>query len=92
MIRADDEAPTIDWILETAKAAVLRYVPPEQRARASGFYGVLSTAPTAEVAAHDLRALGFVVDYVEDRDGRRLGAARLGGVRLIDNVPRGGRQ
>ncbi len=24
-IRADDEAPTIDWILETAKAAVLRY-------------------------------------------------------------------
>ncbi len=69
-----------------------RRLPPEQRARASGFYGVLSTAPTAEVAAHDLRALGFVVDYVEDRDGRRLGAARLGGVRLIDNVPRGGRQ
>ena len=24
-IRADDQAPTIDWILETAKAAVLRY-------------------------------------------------------------------
>jgi len=68
-----------------------RRLPPEHRARASGFYEVLSTAPTAEVAAHDLRALGFVVDYVEDRDGRRLGAARLGGVRLIDNVPRGGR-
>jgi twinkle protein len=25
LIRADDEAPTIDWILERAKAAVLRY-------------------------------------------------------------------
>ena len=68
-----------------------RRLPPEHRALASGFYRVLSTASTAEVATHDLRALGFVVDYVEDRDGRRLGAARLGGVRLIDNVPRGGR-
>ncbi len=65
-----------------------RHLPQEHRARASGFYAVLSTAPTAEVAAHDLRALGFVVDYVEDLDGRRLGAARIGGVRLIDNVPR----
>ena len=25
LIRADDDAPTIDWVLETAKAAVLRY-------------------------------------------------------------------
>jgi pantothenate synthetase len=34
-----------------------------------------------------LRAAGFDVDYVEDREGRRLAAVRLGGVRLIDNVP-----
>jgi pantothenate synthetase len=26
------------------------------------------------------------VDYVADRDGRRLAAVRLGPVRLIDNV------
>ena len=65
---------------------------PEQRAHATGFYRVLSAAPTAEVAARDLRALGFVVDYVEDRDRRRLGAVRLGGVRLIDNVPQGDQQ
>jgi pantothenate synthetase len=26
------------------------------------------------------------VDYVADRDGRRLAAVRLGRVRLIDNV------
>ena len=62
----------------------------EQRARASVLHRVLSTASTAEAAARDLQASGFVVDYVEDRDGRRLGAVRLGDVRLIDNVPRGG--
>ena len=67
-----------------------RHLDSEQRAQASGFYRVLSAAPTAEVAARDLRALGFVVDYVEDRDGRRLGAVRLAGIRLIDNVPQGG--
>ena len=33
-----------------------------------------------------LRECGFAVDYVDDVEGRRLGAVRLGGVRLIDNV------
>ena len=61
------------------------------RTRASWFYRVLSVAPTAKAAARDLRASGFAVDYVEDRDGRRLGAVRLGDVRLIDNVPLGDR-
>ena len=61
------------------------------RQRASRFYHVLSVASTAEAAARDLRASGFAVDYVEDRDGRRLGAVRLGDVRLIDNVPLGDR-
>ena len=61
------------------------------RKRASRFYRVLSVAPTAEAAAHDLRASGFAVDYIEDRGGRRLGAVRLGDVRLIDNVPLGDR-
>ena len=32
---------------------------------------------------------GSEVDYVEDREGRRLGAVRLGATRLIDNVPLG---
>ena len=59
----------------------------KERARASSFYRVLSAAPTAEAASRDLQASGFAVDYVEDRDGRRLGAVRLGDVRLIDNVP-----
>ncbi|MGH7552484.1 MAG: pantoate--beta-alanine ligase [Longimicrobiales bacterium] len=60
---------------------------PTDRQRASRFYRSLSSARTADEASRELRALGFVVDYVEDRDGRRMGAVRLGGVRLIDNVP-----
>lgn len=63
---------------------------PADRARAPGFYDALSSAPTAEAAARRLQAAGFVVDYVEDRGGRRLAAVRVGGVRLIDNVPVGG--
>lgn len=59
----------------------------EHRQRAPRFYRALSSAPSASAAARELRASDFAVDYVEDRDGRRLGAVRLGGVRLIDNVP-----
>ncbi len=59
------------------------------RALAPNFHRALSTARTAADACGDLRREGFEVDYVEDRDGRRLGAVRLGGVRLIDNVPLG---
>jgi pantoate--beta-alanine ligase len=38
-------------------------------------------------AAAMLEAAGFQVDYVEEHFGRRFAAARLEGVRLIDNVP-----
>jgi pantothenate synthetase len=41
--------------------------------------------PPAETAGALARE-GFDVDYVADRDGRRLAAVRLGDVRLIDNV------
>ena len=56
------------------------------RPRAPLLYQVLSSAPSAQAAADRLRESGFTVDYVDDREGRRLGAVRLGGVRLIDNV------
>ena len=59
---------------------------PCDRRKAPQFYRALASAPSAEAAGRALRAAGFVVDYVEDRDGRRLGAVRLGDVRLIDNV------
>ena len=59
---------------------------PLDRKRAPRFCQALSSAATADEACRQLRAEGFEVDYVEDREGRRLGAVRLGGVRLIDNV------
>jgi pantoate--beta-alanine ligase len=60
----------------------------QERALAPRFHAVLITAPTAAEATKQLSAAGFVVDYVEDRDGRRFGAVRLGHTRLIDNVAR----
>ena len=54
--------------------------------RASRFHAVLAAAPTAAEARDQLRAAGFIVEYVEDFNTRRLGAVRLGDVRLIDNV------
>lgn len=60
---------------------------PGERALAPKFHAALSTAATATAARAQLEAAGFVVDYIEDRDRRRLGAVRLGSTRLIDNVP-----
>ena len=57
------------------------------RKRAPILHGVLTAAATAADAARQLTDAGFAVDYVEEREGRRLAAVRLDGVRLIDNVP-----
>lgn len=81
--------PTIREADGLALSSRNRNLAPDDRQVAPRFYGVLSSAPTAGDAARELREAGFHVDYVEDRDGRRLGAVRLGGVRLIDNVPIG---
>jgi pantoate--beta-alanine ligase len=59
------------------------------RIRAPEFYRVLRTAIDCAMARSELEALGFEVEYVDERDGRRLGAVQLDGVRLIDNVPAG---
>jgi pantoate--beta-alanine ligase len=61
---------------------------PAERAMAPKFYRALVSAPTSAAAHEELTAAGFTVDYVEDRDGRRFGAVRLGQTRLIDNVAR----
>lgn len=58
-----------------------------ERDRARAFPRLLgSPARTADVA-RQLEERGFGVDYVDDIGGRRFGAVRLGGVRLIDNLP-----
>lgn len=58
----------------------------EERDRAPQFYKIISTAKSAAEARSLLETAGFVVDYVEDWEGRRLAAIHLGAVRLIDNV------
>jgi pantoate--beta-alanine ligase len=60
---------------------------PAERALAPRFHAALVAATTPAIARATLLRDGFGVDYVEDRDGRRFGAVRLGPVRLIDNVP-----
>ncbi len=63
-----------------------RRLTPEHREIAPGFQKTLKGASTTEDAIRKLKEQGFEVDYIEDRWGRRLGAVRLGQVRLIDNV------
>jgi len=63
---------------------------PAERTRAPEFHRALVEENTAGEARARLERAGFCVDYVEDRDGRRLGAVRLGETRLIDNVARPG--
>ena len=65
-----------------------RRLSPAARARAVHFPLILRTAPTTAVAIQALLAAGFEVDYVEEREGVRLGAVRIEDVRLIDNVRR----
>jgi pantoate--beta-alanine ligase len=64
-----------------------RLLSPSDRLKAPHLHRALSTCPSPDAAARALGQAGFAVDYVEEWDGRRLGAVRLGGVRLIDNVP-----
>jgi pantoate--beta-alanine ligase len=59
----------------------------KDREHAAHLHRILTTASTSDQAVDGLTAAGFAVDYVEDRDDRRLAAVRFRGVRLIDNVP-----
>jgi pantoate--beta-alanine ligase len=67
-----------------------RRLAPADRARAPALHRVLAASVAARQSGRETEAAlareGFDVDYVADRDGRRLAAVRLGGVRLIDNV------
>ena len=57
-----------------------------QRQLAPSLHRTLRESTDADGAHARLRQLGFDVDYVEDFNGRRLAAVRIGGTRLIDNV------
>lgn len=62
---------------------------PAAREKAASLRRALTAAAGPDEARRMLEADGFLVDYVEDRWGRRLAAAVLGGVRLIDNIQLG---
>ncbi len=63
-----------------------RLLTPEHRLLAPRLHEITQRADNCEQAKIQLSEAGFVVDYVEDFLGRRLVAASLGKVRLIDNV------
>lgn len=60
---------------------------PQGRRRAADFPRLLRSAATEDQAQDALQAAGFTVDYVARCGDVRLGAVRIEGVRLIDNVP-----
>jgi pantoate--beta-alanine ligase len=59
----------------------------EARGKAACLFQALTIANSPAEARAMLESEGFVVEYVEEHWGRRLAAAFLDGVRLIDNVP-----
>jgi pantoate--beta-alanine ligase len=58
----------------------------EARGLAPLFHRALREAVDCEAARRTLETAGFTVEYIEEWEGRRLGAVLLDGVRLIDNV------
>lgn len=56
------------------------------KVKAAEIYKALTTIKDISAAKKHLEDLGFEMDYLEDRNGRRYVAAFLEGVRLIDNV------
>ena len=58
----------------------------DEREKAASLNATLRHSRDSEEAKRLLGDQGFEVDYVEDFDGRRLAAVRLGDTRLIDNV------
>lgn len=61
----------------------------EQRDKAALIYKLISGPDSDAAVKEKLDAAGFKTEYVSTKWGRRLAAAWLGDVRLIDNVPKG---
>lgn len=59
---------------------------PEGRVRAAEFARILREESDPTTARQRLEAAGFEIDYVTQHEQWRLGAVRLEGIRLIDNV------
>jgi pantoate--beta-alanine ligase len=79
--------PTVREESGLAQSSRNMLLPAETRKQAAHLFRAISTAAGPAEARAMLEAEGFVVEYVEDRWERRLVAAYLGGIRLIDNIP-----
>jgi len=60
---------------------------PEQYQAARHFPEIFHSDRDCAAIKKNLEEKGFAVDYVEEYDGRRFAAVRLGEIRLIDNIP-----
>ena len=78
--------PTVRAASGLAESSRNRLLSPEGKEKAAWLFRALTTAVNPTEARSILQAQGFGVEYVEERWGRRLAAASLEGVRLIDNV------
>jgi pantoate--beta-alanine ligase len=79
--------PTVREESGLAESSRNRLLSPEGKENAAWLFRALTSAAGAAEVGAILATKGFVVEYVEERWGRRLAAASLDGVRLIDNVP-----
>jgi pantoate--beta-alanine ligase len=59
---------------------------PEEREKAPLIYKLLNSDKNLNEVSENLSSAGFIVDYCEEKWGRRFVAAKLGQVRLIDNA------
>lgn len=57
-----------------------------ERVLATSFPRLLQAKLSTAEVHKQLESLGFIVDYIEELNGRRFGAVRINNVRLIDNV------
>ncbi|MFV8248821.1 pantoate--beta-alanine ligase [Bdellovibrio bacteriovorus] len=78
--------PTVREEDGLAKSSRNLRLTPEERKKAPAIFKAITKSKSAEEAAASLSAQGFIVDYVTDVGNRRFVAAKLGEVRLIDNV------
>lgn len=78
--------PTVREESGLAESSRNTLLPAAARQKAAWIYRSLTVAANPAEARAMLEANGFVVEYVEEHWGRRLAAAYLDGVRLIDNI------
>jgi pantoate--beta-alanine ligase len=78
--------PTLREADGLAMSSRNRRLAPAHRELAPLLFAKLKTASDLESARIELTKAGFEVEYLEEHFGRRFVAAKLGSVRLIDNV------